>query len=84
MILKNKADALIAKGGELFGVEQERVVAVERDCAARWRFESAENIEQRAFAAARRTHDRDCRAALQFERDVSDDAQWSSGCQEFF
>src|SRR5689334_8145066 len=78
MILKDEADALIAKRGEFLCVEQERVFAVDRDRAVRRRFERAEHIEQRALAAARRPHDRHRGTLPQLERNVADDTEWAS------
>ena len=52
MILKHEADALIAKGGEFFRVEQKRIFVVESDGSMRRRFECADHVKQRAFAAA--------------------------------
>src|ERR1043165_4295162 len=57
MVLKNEPNALIAKRGELSRIENKRILIVEGDGSiGRW-FERAEHIQQRAFAAARWTHD---------------------------
>ena len=79
MILKDEPDALIAKGGEFFCVEQERVLIVERDSPARRGFERADHVEQSALTAARRAHDRDCGTFGQLERHVADNLQRASG-----
>ena len=52
MVLKHETDLLIAKRGELIAIEQERVLTVQRDRSAGRRFERAEEVEQRALAAA--------------------------------
>ena len=79
MVLKHKPDLLISKRGELFRVEQEWVLSFECDGAARRWFERTEHVEQRALAAARRAHDRDCRARRQRQRDVRNDSEWTGG-----
>ena len=45
MVLKNETDLLVAKGGELLSVEYERILTVELDLSARWRFERAEQVK---------------------------------------
>jgi len=60
VILKNETDLLITKRGELFCVEKEGVLSFQTDRAARRWLECAEQVEQRALAAARWTHDRQC------------------------
>ena len=58
VILEDEADLLVAERRQGGGVERERFSAVERDRARGRRLERAEDVEQRALAAARGSHDR--------------------------
>ena len=75
VILKHEADRSIAKGREPVRRELERVPAVERDRPGRGRLERAQDVQQRALAAARWTHDRRGVARFERERHVRQDRQ---------
>jgi hypothetical protein len=70
VVLKNEADLLVAKCSQLFFGELERVVAIQSYRAGGRRVECAEDVEQRAFAAAGGSHDRHCVTSLERERNV--------------
>jgi len=57
MVLKDETDLLVPECGEFFFFQQKRITAVEGDGAGGRRLERPKNIEQRALAAAGRTHD---------------------------
>ena len=64
---------LVAEGGQLFFFQLKWILAVERDGAAGGRFKRADDVKQRALAAARWAHDRNRVAARKRERNVGDD-----------
>src|SRR5437867_1857437 len=75
VILKNEADLLVSERREWPRFELKWIPVVQRNCSAgRW-LQSAENIKQRALAAARWTHDRDRVTARQRKRDVGKDPE---------
>ena len=67
--LKNKADLLVANGGELRLGEVREFFAVQLNAAASGGVERAEDVEQGAFAAAGRADDRKGIATTDGERD---------------
>ena len=67
VVLEDKTNVLIAKRSLGALSELVRVGAVEGDGSRCWRVEDAERVEQRALAAAGRTHDRGGIAPLQRE-----------------
>ncbi|GDY18699.1 hypothetical protein LBMAG56_00440 [Verrucomicrobiota bacterium] len=67
--LKDEADLLVADARELEVVEAGEVFAVEEELARGGAVECADDVEERAFAAAGRTDDGDALAAGEVERD---------------
>ena len=65
--LEDEADVLAAKQREFSAVEVRDVVLAEGDRAARGRVDSAEQVEQRGLAGARRAQDRHELAAVDGE-----------------
>ena len=69
--LKNEADLLVAYSGELRLGEVREFLSVQLDAAASGGVERAEDVEQRAFAGAGGTNNREGIAALDNERDAA-------------
>jgi hypothetical protein len=84
VILKDESDLLVAECGHRRLAQLERVLLVERDRPRSRRLQRADYIEQRAFAAARRAHDRRGVAALECQIDVGKDRQRASRRRVFF
>ena len=75
MRLKNESNLLVAQGGEVFVVEMTEILIIEDNLAPAWAVECAHDIQQRAFARARRTYNLDGFACLDREGDVSQDSE---------
>src|SRR5262249_6094382 len=58
VILEDETDLPVAERGERVRWELERIAPVERHTPGGRRLERAEDVEQRALAAPRRSHDR--------------------------
>ena len=70
MELEDKPELAQADIGEFVLVQPVRVRAIQPDFAGGGHIQHAQQIEQRRFPRARRPHDRDEFALLDFERDV--------------
>src|ERR1700680_3130523 len=57
VVLKDESDLLVAERGELSFLQQKRIVAIELHFAGSRRLERSQDIEERALAAARGSHD---------------------------
>ena len=68
--LKDEADLLVADARELEVVEAPEVFAVEEELAGGGAVEGADDVEERAFAAAGRADDGNAFAAREVERDA--------------
>src|SRR6476646_162505 len=84
MILKDKADVLVAKRGlcplsELVGIH-----AIEREAARRRRLERTQDVQQRAFAAAGGAGNRNRVAAIQAQRNAVEDRKSAPRCRVRF
>ena len=75
VVLEDEADRAVAEGGELGLRQRVGIEPVERDPARGRRLERAEDVEQRALAAARGAHDAQRLAGPLRERDVEQDRQ---------
>ena len=75
MILEHEAHVPVPKHRLTRVVEGVRIDIVHANRARGWRLERAEDVQQRALAAAGRSHDRDGLPALDRERDVLQDWQ---------
>jgi hypothetical protein len=79
VVLEHEPDPLVAERRLVPLVQPVRIDVVERHRAGRRRLERAEDVEQRALAAARRPHDGDGVAALQLERRAAQDRELPRG-----
>src|SRR5215813_9504168 len=77
MLLKQKANLAIAKRCLAPLIHRERLLAVEREFAGSGCVEDAEDVQERALAAAGRSHDRSGFSALELQRDVVEYGKWS-------
>ena len=68
MILKHEPDPLISELGERLLIKLERIDAVKRHDSGTGRIKRSEYVQESAFAAARRSHDGNCIAKRQSER----------------
>src|SRR5262249_10118581 len=75
VILEDETDLPVAERGERVRWELERIAPVERHTPGGRRLERAEDVEQRALAAPRRSHDRGRIARRHVERHAVEHAQ---------
>ncbi len=75
MVLEHEPDGPVPERRLLALREAIRILAFERHGSRGGRFESAENIEERALAAAGRPHDGNGIAAIEAERNVPEDLE---------
>src|SRR5262249_50426377 len=84
VILKHEADLPVAERGHLRLAQLERVLIVQLDRSRSRRLQSADDVEQSAFAAARRAHNRHGVAALKRQIYVGQDRQRAARRLVFF
>ena len=75
VILEDESHLAIAEFGEVLGRERERILPRELDCTRGWRFESANDIEERALATAGGSDDGNGVAGVEGEGDALEDIQ---------
>src|SRR5262249_41891542 len=79
MILKDEPDLLVPKCREILLFEREWVLSVECHLTGCWRFEGAENVEQRTLAASGGSHDRNGVAAIERKGNAGENRDRASG-----
>ena len=75
VILEDESHLAIAELGEVLGCERERIPAFEFHGSRRWRFESADDIEERTLATAGWSYDGNGVAGVEGEGDALEDIQ---------
>ena len=78
VILKDEPDRPVSERRDVRGAERERVDLVQRDRTGGRRLQRAQDVQQRALAAAGRSHDRGGIAGPERKRNVRQDGQRSA------